>query len=126
MKTFKKKNIFSQRLRAARKLRELDQAELAMKAGLQASAISHFETGTRKPSFDNLHRLSKALRVTTDYLIGHVEDIDVLAKADELQRDFNKLSSKDQEIAHSIITMLLEQKYKDRPSWCALEDDSGK
>ena len=40
----------------------------------QASAISHFETGTRKPSFDNLRRLADALDVTTDYLLGRVKD----------------------------------------------------
>lgn len=48
----------------------MSQGDLATKSGLQPSAISHFETGNRSPSFDNLKRLADALSVTTDYLLG--------------------------------------------------------
>lgn len=65
--------IFEQRLRAARESRKMSQGELAEKAGFQPSAISHFETGSRSPSFDNLKRLADALTVTTDYLLGRVD-----------------------------------------------------
>ncbi len=65
--------IFAERLRAARELREMSQGELADKAGLQPSAISHFETDGRLPSFDNLKRLADALNVTTDYLLGRTD-----------------------------------------------------
>jgi len=61
---------FKDRLREEREKRELKQAELAALAGLPATTISHFENGSRKPSFDNLRRLSKALGVGTDYLMG--------------------------------------------------------
>jgi transcriptional regulator with XRE-family HTH domain len=66
--------IFKQRLRAAREHRKMSQGELAERAGLQPSAISHFETGGRSPSFDNLKRLADALNVTTDYLLGRVDE----------------------------------------------------
>lgn len=62
--------IFPERLREARLWRDLSQTELAKLAKLRPAAISHFETGSRKPSFDNLRRLADALRVTTDYLLG--------------------------------------------------------
>src|SRR5437870_8712057 len=65
---------FPDRLRSARQLRNLSQSELAEKANLQPSAISHFETGRRAPSFDNLKALSEALQVTTDYLLGRVDE----------------------------------------------------
>ena len=52
----------------------MSQGDLATKSGLQPSAISHFETGNRSPSFDNLKRLADALTVTTDYLLGRAED----------------------------------------------------
>ena len=66
---------------------------LAKKAGLQPTAISHFETGTRSPSFDNLQTL------------GHVDGFkisswDGLTKemmgpdSDSLFRDIEKLSEK--------------------------------
>jgi transcriptional regulator with XRE-family HTH domain len=61
---------FPTRLKTARESRGLSQGELAGKTGLQPSAISHFETGGRSPSFDNLRRLADALNVDTDYLLG--------------------------------------------------------
>lgn len=64
---------FSIRLHVVRKRRNLKQSELAERAGLQASAVSHFETGRRSPSFNNLRRLADALDVTTDYLIGRTD-----------------------------------------------------
>lgn len=61
---------FAARLKAVRESRGLSQSDLAEKTGLQPSAVSHFETGGRSPSFENLRRLADALSVTTDYLIG--------------------------------------------------------
>jgi len=63
-------NTFAERLKKARELRNWNQQELATKAKLQVTAISHFETGNRSPSFANLRRLADALSVTTDYLLG--------------------------------------------------------
>jgi len=48
----------------------LNQTELANKAGLKPSAISQYESGERKPSYEALIKLSGALQVSTDYLIG--------------------------------------------------------
>jgi transcriptional regulator with XRE-family HTH domain len=99
-------DIFSQRLRAGRELRELNQAELARRAGLQASAVSHFETGARKPSFDNLKRLADALDVTTDYLLGRVDDPGGLAGADRIHRHLGQLKDSDRDFAEEMIEML--------------------
>ncbi|MDP7280811.1 MAG: helix-turn-helix domain-containing protein, partial [Candidatus Poribacteria bacterium] len=38
--------------------------------GMTPAAISQFESGTRKPSFNTLSSLADALKVTTDYLLG--------------------------------------------------------
>lgn len=99
-------SIFPQRLRAAREIRELNQEKLARSAGLQASAISHFETGTRKPSFNNLKRLADALNVTTDYLLGRVEDPAGLAGADRIYRHLEQLKGSDRKTAEDMIEML--------------------
>ncbi len=56
-------------LKNCRQEKNLNQTELAQKTSLQPSAISHFESGSRKPSFDNLIKLADALEVTTDYLL---------------------------------------------------------
>lgn len=60
---------FKTRLKAIREKRGLSQAELAEKAKLPSTAVSHFETGSRAPSFVNLRKLADALEVTTDYLL---------------------------------------------------------
>src|SRR5574338_149187 len=88
-------DIFPQRLRTARERRELSQGELSLRAGLQASAVSHFETGARKPSFDNLKRLADALKVSTDYLLGRVNDPHSSADAERIHRHLGQLKDSD-------------------------------
>jgi transcriptional regulator with XRE-family HTH domain len=101
--------VFPDRLRTAREYRGLTQGELALKAGMQPSAISHFETGTRKPSFDNLRILADSLDVTTDYLLGRVTDFKALAGADQLHRHYDALDGADRKMADDLITMLAKR-----------------
>ena len=101
--------VFPGRLRTAREKRKLSQGGLASHAGFQASAISHFETGSRKPSFDNLRRLADALDVTTDYLLGRVTDAQALAGADMLLRDLDRLTTADRNIAEKFLKMLADK-----------------
>jgi len=102
--------VFPERLRTAREFRELSQGELGLRAGLQASAVSHFETGTRKPSFDNLKRLADALRVSTDYLLGRATEMQAtVANADRLHRHYSGLSAEYQEMADDFIQMLAQR-----------------
>lgn len=98
--------VFPDRLRCAREYRGLTQAELAQRAGLQPSAVSHFETGARKPSFDNLRLLADTLDVATDYLLGRVAEFKELAGADKLHRHYNALQDADRKFADELITLL--------------------
>ena len=100
---------FPDRLRTAREKRGHSQGELANRAGFQASAISHFETGTRRPSFDNLRRLADALDVTTDYLLGRVTDVQALAGADKLHRHLDRLTTADRDMAENFVKMLADK-----------------
>jgi transcriptional regulator with XRE-family HTH domain len=109
MKQSSPSDIFPDRLRTAREYRGLSQGELAKRANLQPSAISHFETGTRKPSFDNLRLLADTLDVTTDYLLGRVEDFTALADADRLHRHYNALHSDDRKFADELIELLAKK-----------------
>ena len=100
-------DIFPERLRTAREHRELSQGELAHRAGLQASAVSHFETAGRKPSFDNLKKLADALNVSTDYLLGRTAEMEGSAKTgDRLHRHYAGLSSEYQEMADEFLEVL--------------------
>jgi transcriptional regulator with XRE-family HTH domain len=103
-------DIFQERLKSARALRGLSQTELAAKAGLPPSSVSHFESGARKPSFDNLKRLAAALDVTTDYLLGRTDTPEASATAGRLHRDMHKLSSDDLQLTEQFVKMLLRRK----------------
>src|SRR5580698_7618916 len=101
---------FQDRLRAARQLRNLSQSELADKAHLQPSAVSHFETGRRAPSFDNLKALSEALQVTTDYLLGRVDEPGVMgAVTDKLFRHAESMSRDDLDTLTGFAEMLAKK-----------------
>lgn len=105
--------IFSARLRAAREARGLSQSELAVRSGFQPSAISHFETQRRSPSFDNLRKLADALRVTTDYLLGRVDDMVATGSSpQELFRNYSQMSAADQEILDEMAARLAERNRK--------------
>lgn len=97
------KTTFSERLRDARERREMTQADLARKAGMQPSAIAHFEGDRRKPSFDNIRVLSQALGVTSDYLMGGAEQTTAF-------RNEEKLSDKDREYIQDIINVMVKKK----------------
>lgn len=102
----KASELFPARLKAARELRKITQSELAEKTGLPPTSISHFEAGSRKPSFDNLRRIAENLDVTADYLLGRVDAPTALAGADKLHRHAQNLSAEDMELAEKFMKML--------------------
>lgn len=59
-----------ERLHVARRCKGWTQEELAQATGLQPSAIAHFEAGRRTPSVSNLRKLSIALNMSCDWLLG--------------------------------------------------------
>jgi transcriptional regulator with XRE-family HTH domain len=58
---------------------------------------AHFEAGRRKPSFDNVRALAKALKVSADYLLGtqaatHQYEREVIFRCcPDVPKDFFKL-----------------------------------
>ena len=94
---------FAARLKKQRENRELTQSDLARLAGLQPSAIAHFEAGRRKPSFDNVRSLAKALAISADYLLGS----DTPATA---FRHENKLSTRDRDVIQQMIDSMTSGK----------------
>ena len=97
---------FSERLKSARLLRGWTQAQLAVRAEQPATSIAHFESGSRKPSFDSLRRLAPALEVTTDYLIGRTEDPSISQSDDPLYRHASQLTGADRELAANFLEIL--------------------
>lgn len=106
---------FGERLRHIREQKQLTQAELAQKFGVQPSAISHFESGRRSPSLDNLKRLADALAVTIEYLLGR-EAVPASAGpvAQSLFRNFEDMSAEDQDDLAKFAALLAEKNRRRR------------
>ena len=89
------------RIRKQRMKLGITQTALAKAAKLTPAAISQFESGSRKPSFDALLKLAKALKITTDYLLGlkrpSYEDILADPKISAMFRGIMRLSERDKE-----------------------------
>lgn len=106
---------FKDRLRKARESRGFTQADLAKKADLQAAAISHFETGQRSPSFENLRKLSDALNVSVDYLLGRIDEeqhgqgLSAAPRAQQLFRHAENLTAESFETLEAMAKMLREK-----------------
>ena len=62
--------MFCVRLKSARRIRGLTQAQLSRKAGLLQSNVARFEKGETLASIPNLFILARALDVSADFLIG--------------------------------------------------------
>ena len=111
---------FQHRVKRTREMRGLSQADLAKKTGLQPAAVSHFETGQRSPSFDNLRRLADALEVSVDYLLGRIDEekygtgIAAAPRAQQLFRHAEKLSDKNFDALEMMARALLEKEQQKR------------
>jgi len=103
--------IFPRRLRRAREERGWSQADLAARAGLQQSALSHYENGARRPSFANLRRLARSLEVSTDFLIGHASSPPAPPRSPEeaLAEQIGRLRPSDRELLRGLVASLLDR-----------------
>src|SRR5947209_1263976 len=73
---------FAKRLERIRTDAGLSQTALAERVGVSQSAISQMESGERRPSFDMVRELAKALGVKPSYLLG--EEIENLSKEERV------------------------------------------
>lgn len=62
------------RIRAARKLKKLNQIAFAKKIGATQSMVSAWETGARALDADSLRRVANGLEVTRAHLLGEPEE----------------------------------------------------
>ena len=106
------------RIKKRRNTLGLTQTGLAQEAELTSAAISQFESGARKPSFDALAKLASALKVTTDYLLGKralsYEDILADPKVNVMFRGMMKLSEKDKDAMLEFYEFLQNRKENEK------------
>ncbi len=77
------KQIFPARLVAIRKERNMSQEEFSKKTGISRVGLIRYESGDRLPNVEILKRITDALNISADYLIGNTdsESLDVESKA---------------------------------------------
>ena len=101
------------RIKQRRRELKMTQTELAREANLTPAAISQFESGTRKPSFNTLSSLSDALKVTTDYLLGKkdrgYEDLLADPRVNVMFRGMMKFTEKDKDTLYEFYKFLKTQ-----------------
>lgn len=61
---------FGRNISAIREAKGMTQEEVAKRAGLDQAHLSHFERGARKPSLENLIKLSMALKCPIDDMVS--------------------------------------------------------
>ena len=101
---------FGRRLRMLRQASGLTQTELAKKIGGTQKMITHYENRVKFPPVEVLPKIARALKVTTDELVGHrnIKDGGVI-KDKNLMRRFNSIGSlslRDQRTVFSLINAL--------------------
>ena len=65
-----KRLLIASRIREARKMAGLSQAQVAQMLGLHRPSISEAELGNRKVSAEEIHRLAEIYDVGTSWLLG--------------------------------------------------------
>ena len=94
---------FQHRLPRLRELRDLNQVELADRAGMMPGAISQFESGTRAPSFESIVKLADALDISADYLMGRdCEPVSVGPTVDKLAKLAEQLPDRELDLLYEL------------------------
>lgn len=63
------REVFARNLRRARRLRDVSQEELALRANLSRTYVSQVESGSRNVSIDNMSLLAQAVGVSLRDLV---------------------------------------------------------
>jgi len=83
--------MFGKRLRALRKKYKLTMKEFGEKFSLAESTISGYENGNRKPDMDILSKFADFFNVSTDYLLGRTDEINLTNETFDSLAEINKL-----------------------------------
>lgn len=70
-------NIFAERLQYAMYWERLSQSQLSYKSGVPTATINRYILKRRGAHIENLVKLAKVLKVSTDYLLGLSDDMGI-------------------------------------------------
>ena len=89
-----------------RKRKKLSQSALGKIAGTSGDLIGRYERDEVKPSIDVIIRLSEALNVSIDYLVGKT-DFEIDVPMSQRMAAISKLSDEDKNYVFNLIDILL-------------------
>ncbi|WP_027416269.1 helix-turn-helix domain-containing protein [Aneurinibacillus terranovensis] len=69
---------FQERLRLARKQKRMTMEQIAEKIGVAKSTYASYELKYREPNIATIQSLASVLQVSTDYLLGIINDPSIL------------------------------------------------
>ena len=95
---------YALRIKKLRKEKDITQEELAAAIGATKSAISMYERGERKPSFEIADALADYFDVSIGYLSGSTDLRGYYPKSDRVMPDFSGLVRKEPERTLETIT----------------------
>ncbi len=107
---------FSTRVRELRSKNKLSMEKLAEELGITKSRISMWENNGTVPRMDVLIALAKYFDVSTDYLLGNDDNINVSqenTKLSYLQRNLGKLNEADLEKAENVLKAVFMDIFND-------------
>lgn len=117
--------MIGERIRKRRKTLNITATRLGEMIGVSQAAVTAYESGTRKPNIEYLHKLADALETSADYLIGRTNDSSPKGRDDEIaeiikNNDFHyngeKLSEEDLQLFIKILERFVEKKENDNKS----------
>jgi transcriptional regulator with XRE-family HTH domain len=104
---------FGQKLSFCRKEKKLSQAELGKRSGINGDIIGKYERDEMKPSIETAKKLSDALAVSLDYLVGDGDLRVVDKKTMQRLEDIEKLPQEDKtHIFYALDNLIKAAKYK--------------
>lgn len=107
------KQQVGERIKQLLDTRGLTQAQLSVKSGLPPATISHFITGFRMPGTSSLRKLSDALGVSVEYLLGIAEEPKIAGEqANVIFRNARLLSDESLKTLANISEALIKQDAK--------------
>lgn len=105
---------FGQKLKTLRKRKNMSQKEFGKFFGLAESTISMYERDERRPDYDLLNKFADYFEVSTDYLLGRTDKIElsqqekddaafeVFANDPELNLFYRELPESDEEAVRKL------------------------
>ncbi len=98
-------NSFGKKIRECREAKGLSQSELARQLNTNHSIIGKYERDEVKPTIDVVKKIANILETTVGYLLGEIEDFNLLKDPAMLKR-LNEINNLPEEDKHCILYTL--------------------